>query len=451
MPAKREVRDPIHGFIEYDETEERIINTQPFQRLRGIRQLALASVVYPGAHHTRFEHSLGAMHLAGKVADILELVGARRKTVRLAGLLHDIGHGPFSHVSEQVLERYAQDLPKKYAAENAHELMSILTILRHPELQRVLSDEQREDIVRLLQLQTSQSVDHDIVSGPLDVDKLDYLLRDSYFAGVRYGVFDIDKLTQSLVPIKIGVDAESLGITEEGIYALEQLLLAKYHMNAQVYQHRVRRITDAMLVRGIDLGLRDGVEGLSDAFMIEDSEEYVRRYSKFTDESLADLMLKRATGSSHEFFLRAKERRLLKEVFCVPMDSTAFPDAVMLSNLRALTREQMGVIAARAAREFSDKDNEVSPDMVIVDRQSMSNPTFRSPITTIRSSVIMVQSGETRQAFPEKSRIFKTDDPFEENLYIYLPLDWIEDKGTRRLSVETHREAMQDIVEEAAK
>jgi len=101
-----EVRDPIHGLIDYSDTEEKIINSQMFQRLRGIKQLALASFVYPGAHHTRFEHSLGAMHLAGKVGESLNLSNEQTKILRLAGLLHDIGHGPFSHVSEQIIEKY---------------------------------------------------------------------------------------------------------------------------------------------------------------------------------------------------------------------------------------------------------------------------------------------------------------------------------------------------------
>jgi HD superfamily phosphohydrolase len=99
-----EIRDPIHGLIKYDEKEEKLINSSIFQRLRGIKQLALANLVYPGAHHTRFEHCIGTMHLAGRIAKQLKLSTERIKILRLAGLLHDIGHGPFSHVSEQIME-----------------------------------------------------------------------------------------------------------------------------------------------------------------------------------------------------------------------------------------------------------------------------------------------------------------------------------------------------------
>jgi uncharacterized protein len=117
-----EVRDPIHGLINYDVTEEKVINTGIFQRLRNIKQLALASYVYPGAHHSRFEHCLGTMHLAGKVAEAnkIKLSKDSVRIVRLAALLHDIGHGPFSHVSEQILERHSAEMVKKYNADNAH-------------------------------------------------------------------------------------------------------------------------------------------------------------------------------------------------------------------------------------------------------------------------------------------------------------------------------------------
>ncbi len=102
-------------------------------------------------------------------------------------------------------------------------------------------------------------MDKDIVSGPIDVDMFDYLLRDSYFAGVKYGTYDLDKVIESLSPVDISRNDQQLGIREEGIYSIEQLLLAKYHMNVQVYQHRLRRITDAMLVRGIEFALNEGL------------------------------------------------------------------------------------------------------------------------------------------------------------------------------------------------
>lgn len=151
-------------------------------------------------------------------------------------------------------------LLKKYNADNAHELLSILLIQQIDEIRDILSDKEIEDIVLLLQANDRRSIEHDIVSGPLDVDKIDYLLRDGYFAGVKYGTFDLEKVFKSFTKIEISREETQLGITNEGIYSVEQLLLAKYHMNVQVYQHRVRRITDAMLVKGIEFAIEEGIE-----------------------------------------------------------------------------------------------------------------------------------------------------------------------------------------------
>ena len=179
---KMEVSDPIHGLIEYDDKEEKIINSVIFQRLRGIKQLALASMVYPGAHHTRFEHSLGVMHLAGKVDKCLKLPDEKTKILRLAGLLHDIGHGPFSHISEQIIEKHIdRNILNMYKAQNVQELLSILLIEKNEEIKKILSADELEKVKALLQKQERRTLDKDIISGPIDVDKFDYLLRDSYF------------------------------------------------------------------------------------------------------------------------------------------------------------------------------------------------------------------------------------------------------------------------------
>jgi hypothetical protein len=274
MPMKI-IRDPIHGFIEYNELEEKIINTRVFQRLRNIKQLAFAHYVYPGALHTRFDHSLGVIHLANKMAKRLftgEGYRERIETIRLAGLLHDIGHGPFSHVSEQLLEENTSnldDLKKEYKAANAHELMSILIIQYHDEIDDILNDKSiKEGVIQLIKESENSEgfLEKDIVSGPLDADKLDYILRDSYFAGVKYGVFDIEKLIESMVPIPISSTEKRVGIREEGVFALEQFLLANYHMKMQVYYHSIRRIADAMLIRGINLAIEDGAEEIRELF-----------------------------------------------------------------------------------------------------------------------------------------------------------------------------------------
>ena len=402
-----EIRDPLYGLIKYDPVEEQIINSAPFQRLRGIKQLALASLVYPGAHHTRFEHCIGAMHLAGQVASKLNLKDKDKRTVRLAGLLHDLGHGPFSHVSEQIMEPYAAKLMNKHRAEGAHELMSILLIQKHPDLCKILKPCERESIVELLQKQDKRSLEKDVISGPLDVDKLDYLRRDSYFAGVQYGVFDTYKVIESLTKIEIGSSGTTLGIDEEGVYAVEQLLLAKYHMNAQVYCHRIRRISDAMLVRGIRCTLEEGVSDLQKYFAVDDTSKFAEKYVECDDNLVMDMISKYSKGTAREYLRRICERRLLKEAFCIAINRTNFANGMLVQKALNITEAQRKRLEKEAAKIFSDRSAVIDPRLVIVDKHGLSNPTFKSPKIRIDSSTIMVQSGKgARNSFPEVSSVF---------------------------------------------
>jgi hypothetical protein len=236
MPAMGglEVRDPVHGFIYREPLEQRIIDTCVFQRLRRLRQLALESLVYPGAVHTRFDHSIGALHLArGLCAKLLTTEDSRR-LVRLSALLHDIGHGPFSHVSEPLLQRYSDKSKLKVKSmDEVHESISCGIILHNKELARLLSEEDREHIVGLLKGEYGFSLYKDIVSGPIDVDKQDYLLRDSHFCGVKYGLYDQGRLTDTLICHE-DADDLILALSPHGIHPLEQFVLARYYMHTQV-------------------------------------------------------------------------------------------------------------------------------------------------------------------------------------------------------------------------
>ena len=200
--ANREFRDPVHGLIKLTDQEIKIVDQLPFQRLRRIKQLALAHLVYPGALHTRFDHSLGTLHTA---ASILDQVAKEAHmcyddicAVRLAALLHDIGHGPFSHVSEYLLDQHHQ-LPHQPAGvrEKIHEKLTVDIITHEPSIARLLTDEQSETICGIIQGSNRRDVRRDIVSSDLDADKIDYLTRDAYFTGVKYGIFDLDKITES--------------------------------------------------------------------------------------------------------------------------------------------------------------------------------------------------------------------------------------------------------------
>ena len=252
-----EIRDPVHGFIYRDSHEREIIDTKIFQRLRSLHQLALAYFVYPGATHTRFDHSLGAFHVAGGLAKALRLSDSDRRLVRLASLLHDIGHGPFSHVSEPILKKHASPSALGEREESKiHEMISAKIIMENEELRRHLGDTEREKIVGLLAGTFGDTYLHEIVSGPIDSDKQDYLLRDSHFTGVKYGIYDQERLRNTLC---IHEDNEDrvLAISIDGLHTLEQFVLAKYYMTTQVYRHRIRLITDQMIERGISLGIEN--------------------------------------------------------------------------------------------------------------------------------------------------------------------------------------------------
>ena len=187
------IRDPIHNFVNLPDELLPLVNTQPLQRLRGIRQLALANLVYPGALHTRFDHTLGVTHVAGMMAERLELTPDESRLVLVAALLHDIGHGPFSHVSEMSLSRYADRATLK-ADQKDHKIHEVVTaeiIRTDPELCKLLKEEERNNVCALLKQGFGRAILKQIVSGPLDADKQDYLLRDSRFCGVQYGRFDL--------------------------------------------------------------------------------------------------------------------------------------------------------------------------------------------------------------------------------------------------------------------
>jgi len=262
-----EIRCPIHGFISLNDWEWEVISQPAFQRLRRIRQLAWTDYVYPGAMHTRFEHSLGVMHTATLLYDAIRTSSENvltselayndaglkrdRQLVRFAALLHDVGHAPFSHASEDLMPD--QGNGKRYA----HEDYSVAVIRN--ELRKAIEEHplngnygfHAEDIAALIEgsARAKQSVFwRDLISGQMDADRMDYLLRDSYHAGVQYGRFDLHRLISTIRAIP-GAEGHPprLGIIEGGVHAAEALVLARYFMFTQVYFHKTRVAYDVHL------------------------------------------------------------------------------------------------------------------------------------------------------------------------------------------------------------
>lgn len=229
--AKR-IYDEVHGYVELSDVELDIVNTFIFQRLRYIKQLATAWYVYPGATHTRFSHSLGAMHIAGMIASKLYRQGYIHKAediqlLRLAALLHDIGHTPFSHAIEPF---YRQRLGID------HEDISRVVIEESPEIREVLSRHSFDykEVLAVLEGRYREPLYNQLLSSDVDIDRMDYLIRDALHTGVAYGVIDIHRLIATIT-----VDGDgNVAILDKGIDAVDNFYLARMHMYRAVYYHK---------------------------------------------------------------------------------------------------------------------------------------------------------------------------------------------------------------------
>ncbi|MDG6901821.1 MAG: HD domain-containing protein [Nitrososphaerota archaeon] len=299
-----EIRDPVHGYIEITETERELIDSPFVQRLRRIHQLAGAYLTYPGAVHTRFDHVVGAMYVAGELAESVahraSVTADQIEEVRLAALLHDVGHGPFSHMYEEVLADKTtithEDISQRIVRETT--IKDILT--KHGFSARKMSE------LAVGKGKSFPPFMNEIVAGGLSADIMDYVLRDSYFTGVEYGRVDIRRVIDSL-----SVADGHLALDDAALYAFEALLLARYEMFKTVYFHRTVRAGELMLVNAMRLA--DGALGLTDLSDLD-------RYLDMTDEIVLHNLitmdattpdLKEAKRLAADF----RNRRLVKCVF----------------------------------------------------------------------------------------------------------------------------------------
>ncbi len=241
------MRDPVHGYIHVDyDIIWQCINTAWFQRLRRVRQLGGAHMVYHAADHTRFTHSLGVYEIVRRmveeVPDLRDALDEKEKvTVMCAALLHDIGHGPYSHAFERITKF-------------DHETYTCRIIEDDTEITHILEDAcpgLAEDVADVIRHTSANPLLPQLISGQLDADRMDYLLRDAYFTGTKYGEFDLERILRTL-----RVSEDRLVVKESGIYAVENYIMARYHMYWQVYYHPVCRSYENMLKR-VFLRLQD--------------------------------------------------------------------------------------------------------------------------------------------------------------------------------------------------
>ena len=333
--TETQFRDPIHGFISVSPLELRLINSSPFQRLRHIKQLATSYLVYHGAEHTRFGHSLGVMHLISRTFDsAVENYEKRtgellfneklrmwyRQILRLIALVHDLGHPPFSHAGEGVFENglkhedftkkilfetevadIIQDIGKQTAMMLDEEKYNIT-----PELLWLIYGE--KDKVAVLNKKYAMpdfKFLKSFMDGDLDCDKMDYLLRDSYYCGVNYGNYDINRLISSLTIYKDEKEKIlSLAVKRGGLQAFEEFVIARYFMFIQVYFHKTRRYMDMLL--------NDLMRTILPTFT---RDMPIREYLRHTDNSVIESIEKiKAEGNEvAEAFVNRKIMRCVYE------------------------------------------------------------------------------------------------------------------------------------------
>ena len=320
-----EIRDPVHGYVKLDDFAQALIGTPQMQRLRWIKQLGLANLVYPGANHTRFEHSLGAYHLAMVLADHMDLNDEERLKVGAAAILHDIGHGPLSHATEAALSPFLR---------REHE--SVIDLLRKSELREVLGEHglHPQEIQSIINGENQLG---QIVSSEIDADRMDYLIRDSHYTGVAYGVIDHLRLIK-MMKVHLG----DLVVESGGIQAATSFLISRLLMHPAVYYHHVCRISECMIASGIRRMIDDGIEAAE--------------VNTMDDEELFSSMTAHG-GVAAEMVSRIKSRRLFKRAVYVGLES-------LESSSRSWGSER------RIAQEIADQAG-LDIDYVLVDNPAL--------------------------------------------------------------------------------
>jgi hypothetical protein len=338
------IKDSVHGYVPVDPLASDLLDTPLLQRLRHVKQLSTVRLVYPSASHTRFEHSLGVYHLARRALSTLDVDDSTARHVRAAALVHDVGHGPYGHQTEGVLVRHCGRT--------------------HDEVRDVLADSDAAailaahdvDLDRVASLVDGGGRLGELVSGAVDVDRMDYLVRDAHHTGVPYGTIDHERLVRSLT-----LTEEGPALAAGNVRTAEALLVARGLMNWTVYRHHVSRVAGAMLELAAERLLADGVDPT--------------RFARMADHDLLVALRDRVPDLGR----RIEQRDLYKRAVWAPL--AAVPESAIgltFDDARALARR----IAARAGPD-------VDPTEVVVD--APSTPSFRE------SGVRVVHGGTVRR------------------------------------------------------
>ncbi|MBW8839175.1 MAG: HD domain-containing protein, partial [Gemmatimonadetes bacterium] len=342
------IRDPLWDNIRLDRSALLALDTPAMQRLRYVRQVGHAFLVYPGATHTRFEHALGAYHLTKRALASLEERGELARVdeddcvaVRLAALLHDIGHYPFSHALEEAGFPHHEALGVAKLTQG--ELSDALRRIGGPDLAGAVGE-----LIRGV----SDSPLQGLISGSLDLDKIDYLSRDARMCGVPYGTVDVDRLLSTLTLVWTEQGRIEVGVQEKGVSALESLLFAKYQMYRNVYWHHAVRSATCMFKRSVRRAVARGVLT-------------TQAIAEATDDGLMEILIRE--GEPLAAAIRA--RRLHKRALDVPASDVpegvqAWPvdDPGLLERVEDALAEEVGLAAGDLLLDFPARSSMLGVD-----------------------------------------------------------------------------------------
>jgi len=377
-----DIIDPIHDFVRVNSNELKIIDTPIFQRLRRIRQLSGAHLIYPGAQHTRFEHSLGVMHIASMAGHALNEKGIvssdNIQNLRFAGLLHDIGHGPFSHLFEELLQK------RKISHENIGR-----DIILKTQIGDLISANgfNKKFITELAFGDSKFQFMNEIISGALSADIMDYLLRDGYFTGAEHAKIDHNRLTYSLDVYK-----NKLALEKSALVNFETMMISRYQMFKAVYFHKTVRAGEVMLLESMYLAEEE--LGLSSISLDE--------YLKLTDEVILSKLLSLPERNS--------KLRIAKKIAIDYLNRNLFKSVFEVSIIgNAITKKRMQSIREEVSKKSKVDINEIfvdssntpsiplspskkeSKSIIILERDGVKITAKEMPISDIR--LVSVMSG----------------------------------------------------------
>ena len=377
-----DIIDPIHDFVRVNSNELKIIDTPIFQRLRRIRQLSGAHLIYPGAQHTRFEHSLGVMHIASMAGHALHEKGIvssdNIQNLRFAGLLHDIGHGPFSHLFEELLQKRKM----------SHEDIGRDIILKTQIGDLISANGFNKKFITELAFGDSKfQFMNEIISGALSADIMDYLLRDGYFTGAEHAKIDHNRLTYSLDVYK-----NKLALEKSALVNFETMMISRYQMFKAVYFHKTVRAGEVMLLESMYLAEEE--LGLSSISLDE--------YLKLTDEVILSKLLNLPERNS--------KLRIAKKIATDYLNRNLFKSVFEVSVTgNAITKKRMQSIREEVSKKSKVDINEIfvdssntpsiplspskkeSKSIIILERDGVKTTAKEMPISDIR--LVSVMSG----------------------------------------------------------